>query len=564
MITFQKATQTATLFLFLALLLLAANPYYDNGLAVDFFLRLDPLVCLGTVLTTRSFEISLLPGFLVLAAAILAGRFFCGHICPMGTTLDLLQVCLGPSRKPSVKKNTYEATARYRAWKYLILVFVLGAALAGVSLLFIGSPLSLVTRFYGLVVHPLVLLLADSGLDLASSAPFRWAFPGLAYVQISGRAFATNVFVGALFVGIVALAYSQPRFWCRNLCPAGALMGLFSRSPILRRRVNDSCSHCGRCIRKCPTGAIFEDPRKTTYSECIVCLECVKICPESAVSFSAARNTPFSEPAHDPTRRSVVLALGSGLISAGLLHTGIKQPRPQSKERGLVDADLIRPPGALPESDFLTRCVRCGECMKACATNTLQPTWLKAGLEGIFTPIMIPRLAACSQTCNLCGQVCPTGAIRDLPLIEKKHAKVGTAWIVRQNCLVWEQDRKCLVCDEVCPYNAISFQPAPGLKNAAPVVIENKCSGCGLCENKCPVQGAAAIRVNIIGEIRLASGSYIEKAHEYGLSFRTKKTALDRLAPETFDQPGSSVEQERHPEPERAQPEELPPGFILK
>jgi NAD-dependent dihydropyrimidine dehydrogenase PreA subunit len=141
---------------------------------------------------------------------------------------------------------------------------------------------------------------------------------------------------------------------------------------------------------------------------------------------------------------------------------------------------------------------------------------------------------------------------------------MGTAWIARQNCLVWEQDRKCLVCDEVCPYNAIAFQPVPGLRNAAPVVIENKCSGCGWCENKCPVQGGSAIRVNIIGEIRLASGSYIEKAREYGLSFKTKDSAVDRLAPGTFDAPGTSVEQPHNSEPSGVKGEELPPGFMPK
>jgi len=202
--------------------------------------------------------------------------------------------------------------------------------------------------------------------------------------------------------------------------------------------------------------------------------------------------------------------------------------------------------------------------MKACPTNTLQPVWLKAGLEGIFSPVSVPRLAACAVNCNVCGQVCPTGAIRDISLIEKKHAKVGTAWIARQTCLVWEQDRKCLVCDEVCPYNAISFQPVPGLRNAAPVVVENKCTGCGWCENKCPVQGASAIRVNIIGEIRLASGSYVEKAGEYGLSFKTRETAVDRLAPGTFDAPGATVEQAPYSESPGFQHKELPPGFTPK
>jgi MauM/NapG family ferredoxin protein len=229
----------------------------------------------------------------------------------------------------------------------------------------------------------------------------------------------------------------------------------------------------------------------------------------------------------------------------------------------MVAADLIRPPGALPEADFLTRCIRCGECMKACPTNTLQPVWFKAGLEGLFSPVMIPRLAACAVQCNVCGKVCPTGAIRDLLLVEKNHAKVGTAWIVRQNCLVWEQDKKCLICDEVCPYNALSFQAVPGLRNAAPFVLENRCIGCGWCENKCPVEGASAIRVNILGEVRLAKGSYVEKAREYGFVFKGKDNSADRLAPGTFDVPPESLDSQ--PRSGKGAPETgLPPGFILK
>jgi NAD-dependent dihydropyrimidine dehydrogenase PreA subunit len=159
--------------------------------------------------------------------------------------------------------------------------------------------------------------------------------------------------------------------------------------------------------------------------------------------------------------------------------------------------------------------------------------------------------------CNACGSVCPTGAIRRLPLLEKKHAKIGSAWIRRRNCLVWEQDKKCLVCDEVCPYNAVSFQAVPGLTNAAPFVYEHRCTGCGWCENKCPVAGASAIRVNVIGEERLAHGSYIEKAREMGFVFRGKDNAHDKTAPGTFGGAGESAEPGNSDE-------EIPPGFLPK
>ncbi|MFH1114396.1 MAG: 4Fe-4S dicluster domain-containing protein [Pseudomonadota bacterium] len=559
MIRFQRVIQTVSLLLFVVLFYFAAYPYVA-GPTVDIFLRLDPLIGIGTTISARDFSTALLPGMVLLAAVLVMGRFFCGHICPMGTTLDILQAPFTRRRKPSAGKASYEANARFRGWKYVALAAILAAALGGVSLVHLGSPLSLVTRLYALVVWPIVLLAGDLGIRL--TAPLWKSFPDLAYVQVPHKVFSTNVFTALLFSGITALAYRRPRFWCRNLCPAGALMGVFSRSPLIRRHVADSCNGCGRCIRECPTAAIRETPQATVHSECIVCLKCVRICPQSAITFSRMKPEPEKDlRTPDPTRRTMVFGAASGFLAAALLRTSADQPGYGGAERIHVPEGLIRPPGALPEPDFLVKCVRCAECMKACATNTLQPTWLQSGIEGLFTPVMTPRLAACATDCNVCGRVCPTGAIRNLSLIEKRHAKVGTAWIVRQNCLVWEQDRKCLVCDEVCPYNAVSFRAVPDRRNAVPFVVENRCTGCGWCESKCPVRGASAIRVNIVGEVRLAEGSYVEKAREYGLEFRTKDNGADTLAPETFET-GQGVKPDDGAEPFKAPDSGLPPGFI--
>jgi ferredoxin len=385
-------------------------------------------------------------------------------------------------------------------------------------------------------------------------------------VNLPGKVFATNFFVAALFLCIASLAFIQPRFWCRNLCPAGAIMALFGRSPLFKRHVNDSCIHCGRCTRECPTSAISEVPEKTVHSECIVCRHCAEICPVSAISFPIGAPTRPELPAPTPdlTRRGLVFSVAGGLLTAGLFRTSLGYPQPFGHEGAFIDPELVRPPGAVPEAEFREKCIRCGECMKACPTNTLQPVWLKSGLEGLFTPVMTPRLGGCALNCNTCGQVCPTGAIRDLPLVEKNHVKVGTAWINRQNCLVWEQDRKCLVCDEVCPYNALSFRPVPGLRNAAPFVVENRCTGCGWCEMKCPVEGASAIRINVIGAMRLSKGSYIEKAREYGYIFRSRNDAADQLAPGTFEGQEEAAGGSAPAEPENKAETDLPPGFILK
>jgi formate hydrogenlyase subunit 6/NADH:ubiquinone oxidoreductase subunit I len=127
------------------------------------------------------------------------------------------------------------------------------------------------------------------------------------------------------------------------------------------------------------------------------------------------------------------------------------------------------------------------------------------------------RYAACEQNCHVCGKVCPTQAIRSLPLDEKNHAKVGTAVLKKESCLVWAQDKLCLICDEICPYNAIVFRTIDGYRR--PVVLPSHCNGCGFCETRCPVQGESAIVVVPNGEIRLAEGSYLTEAKRLQLDF---------------------------------------------
>jgi ferredoxin len=100
--------------------------------------------------------------------------------------------------------------------------------------------------------------------------------------------------------------------------------------------------------------------------------------------------------------------------------------------------------------------------------------------------------------------VCPTGAIPHLELKVKQTTVLGTAAISRTRCIPYTEGADCLVCEEHCPVSpkAITFseQEAVNLegnrvKVKLPVVIPDRCIGCGHCENVCPVGGAAAIRV---------------------------------------------------------------------
>jgi ferredoxin len=182
---------------------------------------------------------------------------------------------------------------------------------------------------------------------------------------------------------------------------------------------------------------------------------------------------------------------------------------------------LLRPPGALDEEYFLSRCIRCGECMKVCPNNALHPAVSEAGIEGLWTPVLVPRIGYCETSCTLCSQVCPTGAIWKITEKEKgwsgdvdragKPVRLGTAFYDRGRCLPWAMATDCIVCEEWCPTSpkAIYLQPTEVVDAAGnskevkqPYLDPARCVGCGACEYACPVQGRPAVYVTSVGESR--------------------------------------------------------------
>ncbi|MFN3396742.1 MAG: 4Fe-4S dicluster domain-containing protein [Thermodesulfovibrionales bacterium] len=207
----------------------------------------------------------------------------------------------------------------------------------------------------------------------------------------------------------------------------------------------------------------------------------------------------------DLGRRRVFTSIASGIIALPFFRTN-----PLSKKE-FLNHRLIRPPGSIEEREFLKRCVKCGECMKVCITNGLQPTLLEAGLEGIWSPVLIPKIGYCEYRCTLCGQVCPTGAIKRLTLKEKERIKIGLAMIDKGRCLPYAHGRPCIVCEEVCPtpkkaiwFESVTVKDRNGrdLTLQQPRVDLELCIGCGICEAKCPVIDRPAIYVTSIGESR--------------------------------------------------------------
>lgn len=514
----RRITQLFLLAWFVILLYFARYPYYP-GFPVQLFLWLDPLAGISAMLAGRVLIPSLFLGLIVLVSAVLMGRIFCGWVCPLGTTIDLAELILYRGRKPRLGPDH----RRFRPLAHLFLVLALAAAAAGLPLFYLLDPIPLATRIYSYVFYPFYVLVLNLGLDALRPAADRFSWSSLQYASWLQPFFGANLATLLIFGAILWLSAFQRRFWCRNLCPLGALLGVCSRFNCWRKRVSDACTDCGRCYRECPVGAIRERSWTDREEDCIKCLVCREVCPERAIRYPLRSPRPSAPLEVNLGRRQVLAAGAAGAALALAAKTSLAA--------NTRDDQVLRPPGALPEPLFLAACVRCGECVKSCITNTLQPDGWTRGLAGLWAPRHQMRLAGCEQLCNVCGQVCPTGAIRPLDLEEKRHAKLGTAVILKEKCIAWEQDRLCLVCDECCPYNAIVFQTVAG--RPRPVVREERCNGCGWCEHKCPVDGAAAIVVKPLGQIRLREGSYQEAARRFGLELKAAEDEFVPLEPET-------------------------------
>lgn len=470
----------------------------DLNAAVNVLFRLDPLVAASAILAAKQLVTLVWPVLVTVALTLLLGRFFCGWVCPLGTLLDIAGRVL--------PKRVRAASPRWRVVKFFLLGVVLVSAAFGVQLIGYLNPFSILVRALTVSVDPM--------FTWTVTAPFTWLFrhapdsvtnisePVYAWLKAHVLPFTQGVFVWAgvslaILGGVFALELVERRFWCRNLCPSGALLGLFARLSRLRRvpgRVCDKCKLEVSCEESCRMGA-FNGEGHLLMESCNLCMDCVEHCPVTSLRFRFKPKMPSPAP-FEPSRRLFLASLATGVAlpvvtrSVGIAHR--------------LPVDLIRPPGAKPEHEFLDVCVRCAECMKVCTTNALQPVMFEAGVAGVFSPRLEPRMGYCEYNCTLCGQVCPTGAIRLLPVAEKQKFVMGKAVFDRKICLPFAKAESCITCEEHCPLpeKAIKFKDVEvTTKTGERVVVKQPftalglCTGCGICVTKCPTDGPPGVRI---------------------------------------------------------------------
>ncbi len=361
----------------------------------------------------------------IVAISFIFGRFYCGMLCPMGIMQDIAGfIAHRPSR----------ALPDLKALRYAIAALSIGLLLCGWTL---GFKL----------------------LDPYSNF---------------GRVFVASTIGGAVpFAVIFALALWKKRIYCVALCPVGTILGLFAKYGIFRLQLTSECVQCGKCVKSCPAGCIDIAAGRIDNERCVRCMNCIAGCPKKSIVYSTALS---AQPVAFSSSRRAFLR-NSGIVLAGLAagvafaKAGLEQIERIARKIGIL------PPGAGDAERFAAKCTACQLCTQNCPAKIITPSQ-----SGIGPVVLDLSRGACQFDCNRCGQVCPTGAIRPLKLIEKQHLKIAEAEFNPQHCIVFQQGEPCGKCAEACPVHAIRLR-----KNGTPRPVNTAlCIGCGACQAACP------------------------------------------------------------------------------
>lgn len=423
----------------MAILILAAN-YPDRFHA---FLQIFPKIQFGQQaagLFSQGSTLSLVVFLVFAVLTVFSGRLFCGFLCPLGALMDLALFL-----RQKTKKRHFSHLPD-RPWRVV-------APLAFLAAFWLGF-----TMFYG-HAEPYSLLLSGS---------------------------PTILFL------IVALALARGRAFCNSLCPAGLILRFLAKRPKISLFLKkDVCRGCGACRRVCPASCLDVKEKAIDYGRCLVCLECAAVCPDGALKYGV-RPTLLSKagsPVKEDRRRflrltgAAVLAGGAYLTPAGLRAKLLPPP----------DVSPILPPGALSLARLNANCTLCRTCIRACPNEALKISQAKTPLLA-GKPVISPYEGFCQHECVVCGEVCPTGALRPLSAEEKKISRLGLAKLNLQECVVIKNGTSCGACAEICPTGSVNMVTGASGREE-PAMSPDYCIGCGACQFVCPVRPTAAIVV---------------------------------------------------------------------
>ncbi|MGB5218636.1 MAG: 4Fe-4S dicluster domain-containing protein [Smithella sp.] len=414
-------------------------------------------------------------GFIALILiTLIFGRVYCSFLCPLGTLQDIF---IALSRKIGWRKIHSFQKPRNLLRYSLLAIIVITAAMGSMSLLNLFDPFSITGRIITQFIQPLFFHLHNFTIGLIKY--FDLYLFSRDSTPLILPALVVNI---ALVILIVAMSLRYGRLYCNTLCPVGALLGLIAHVSLFKFAIDKTnCIECLKCVDVCKAGCVDAQNAKIDQSRCIGCFNCLSICPQSIVSYHASIKKTASA-SWSPARRSVLIGSIAAAGSAFLMfNSGI---RSLLRPAQAAAASPITPPGSLSLGHFTQSCSACHLCVSACPTKVITPSLLEYGISGLLQPKMNYPNGFCEYECNLCGQICPTGAILPLRPDEKQITQIGEVDLLKDKCVVYLKHENCGACVEVCPTHTITFIEKNNI--LYPEVDNRYCIGCGACSQACP------------------------------------------------------------------------------
>ncbi len=438
--------------------------------------------------------LSIIPVVLVLLLTIVFGRIYCSVICPMGVFQDII------ARIGRIKRrNPYNYSKGKQRLRCIFLLAML--CLIPFGLTSILAPYSVYGRIANTLFRPLWIwgnnLLAGIAEHYESYLFYR--------ADVLFTAGGTLIVAAATLAIIATLAARNGRTYCNTVCPVGTILGFLSKVSIFKVSIDtDKCKNCRKCERNCKAACIDIKNHKIDYSRCVVCGDCLGQCSFGALSYGmpkhkdAPKEDKKQDLSHDKGRRSVLAGIAMATTAAAVAQEKKKvdgglaviedKQQPKRKTR-------ILPPGAYSAEHFKQHCTSCQLCVSSCPNKVLRPS---TSLDHFMQPYMSYEDGYCRPECHVCSSVCPANAIENIGIEVKASTKIGTAVFLKKNCVSLEGEFECGNCARHCPTGAIEMVPSDPDDETSPLmpsVNEERCIGCGACENLCPARPFSAIYI---------------------------------------------------------------------
>ena len=432
----------------------------------------------------------------LLVLTLVFGRIYCSVICPLGIMQDIFG-WLGKK----AKKNRYTYSKQKHALRVLFFGFMLiSIVLGGGTIVQLLAPYSAFGRICTNLLQPVYM----AGNNVLAAIAEHYDSYAFYHTNVWMRALPSLI-ISIVTLGILALlAWRNGRTYCNTICPVGTALSVFAKFSWLKVHFDvDKCKNCSLCTKNCKAACIDYKTHTVDPLRCVVCGDCIKSCKFGALKYGHGGNGQPSEP--NKSNEPVDTSKRTFLLSSALLATAaMAQQKDKIMDGGLAEIEdkvaperqtPIMPPGARSKQNFEKRCTGCQLCISECPNEVLRPS---ADLWHLMQPTMSYERGYCRPECNRCSEVCPAGAILPLKHEDKASTQIGHAVWIKKNCIPLTDGVECGNCARHCPVGAIEMVPSDPDDEASPyvpAVNENRCIGCGACENLCPARPFSAIYV---------------------------------------------------------------------